>query len=66
MTKRKYLDFYEVPLRLEGKANGLYGFVNITHMREIDRKRIDGNCLGVATNQCFDDIIKAITKNLSY
>lgn len=63
--KRKYLDFYEVPLRLEGKPNGLYGFVNVMHIREIDRKRIDSACQGIATDKCFDDIIKAINKNLT-
>lgn len=65
IEKRKYLDFYEVPLRLEGKQNGLYGFVNVMHLKEIDRKRIDSSCLGIATEKCFDDIIKAINKNLS-
>lgn len=64
VQKRKYLDFYEVPLRLEGKANGLYGFVNVMHIREIDRKRIDSKCVGVATNKCFDEVINAINKNL--
>lgn len=65
VIKKKYLDFYEVPLKLEGKEKGLYGFVNIMHMREIDRKRIDSQCLGKATKKCFDDIIQAINKNLS-
>lgn len=64
-TKNKYLDFYEIPLRLEGNANGLYGFVNIMHIRAIDRKRIDSNCLGIATDKCFENIIKAINKNLN-
>lgn len=63
--KKKYLDFYEVPLRLEGNANGLYGFVNVMHIRGIDRKRIDSKCLGIATDKCFENIIKAIIKNLS-
>lgn len=65
MMKKKYLGFYEVPLRLEGNTNGLYGFVNVMHIREIDRKRIDSNCLGIATDECFEKIIKAIIKNLS-
>lgn len=64
-TKNKYLDFYEIPLRLEGNANGLYGFVNVMHIRAIDRKRIDSNCLGIATDKCFENIIKAINKNLN-
>ena len=65
IEKRQYLDFYEVPLKLEGKQNGLYGFVNVMHLREIDRKRIDSSCLGIATEKCFEEIIKAINKNLS-
>ena len=65
VEKRKYLDFYEVPLRLEGKPNGLFGFVNVMHLREIDRKRIDSKCQGIATDKCFNDIIKAINRNLS-
>ena len=64
ITKRKYLDFYEIPLRLEGRPSGLYGFVNVMHIREIDRKRIDSHCVGIATDKCFDDIISAINKNL--
>lgn len=65
IEKRKYLDFYEVPLRLEGNADGLYGFVNVMHLREIDRKRINGSCVGIATEKCFSNVIKAINKNLS-
>ena len=64
--KNKYLDFYEIPLRLEGNSNGIYGFVNVMHIRAIDRKRIDSKCLGIATDKCFDNIIKAINKNLSF
>lgn len=64
VEKRKYLDFYEVPLHLE-RDNGLYGFVNIMHIREIDRKRIDSQCVGIATNECFRNILSAINKNLS-
>lgn len=63
--KRKYLDFYEVPLRLETNPLGLYGFVNVMHLREIDRKRIDSKCQGIATDKCFENIIKAINMNLS-
>ena len=53
-----------MPLRLENNPSGLYGFVNVMHLREIDRKRIDGSCRGIATDQCFKNIIKAINKNL--
>ena len=62
--KRKYLGQYEIPLKLEGKENGLYGFINVMHMREIDRKRIDSSKVGVATEECFEQVIKAINKNL--
>ncbi len=65
INKKKYLDFYEVPLELEGEPGSIYGFVNVMHIREIDRKRIDSKCMGVATDKCFDNIIKAINKNLS-
>lgn len=65
VNKNKYLDFYEVPLRLEANTSGLYGFVNVMHIRGIDRKRIDSKCLGIATDKCFDNIIKAINRNLS-
>lgn len=63
--KPKYLDFYEVPLKLEENEDGLYGFVNVMHIREIDKKRIDSKCLGKATDKCFEKIIKAINRNLS-
>lgn len=62
--KRKYLGQYEIPLKLEGKETGLYGFINIMHMREIDRKRIDSRKVGVATEKCFNEVIKAINQNL--
>ena len=62
--KKKYLGQYEIPLNLEGKATGLYGFINIMHMREIDRKRIDSRKVGIATEKCFSDVIKAINQNL--
>lgn len=61
---KKYLDFYEVPLRLEGDSQGLYGFVNVMHLREIDRKRIDGPCVGKATEECYKKVISAINQNL--
>ena len=63
-TIKKYLDFYEVPLRLEGNSRGLYGFINVMHLREIDRKRIDGCCVGKATEECYKNVISAINKNL--
>ena len=63
-VKRKYLDFYEIPLRLQGENDRIHGFVNIMHIREIDRKRIDSRCVGMATDKCYEDIIKAINKNL--
>lgn len=62
---KKYLDFYEIPLRLEGDENSLYGFVNIMHIRSIDRKRICGKCQGKTTKECFENIIDAINRNLS-
>lgn len=62
--KRKYLGQYEIPLKLEGKETGLYGFINIMHMREIDRKRIDSRKVGIATEKCFNEVIKAINQNL--
>lgn len=62
--KRKYLGQYEIPLKLEGKETGLYGFINVMHMREIDRKRIDSRKVGIATEKCFEEVIKAINKNL--
>lgn len=63
-VKRKYLGQYEIPLKLEGKETGLYGFINVMHMREIDRKRIDSREVGVATEKCFEQVIKAINQNL--
>ena len=64
VEKIKYLDFYEIPLKLETKEKGIYGFVNVMHVRAIDRKRIDSICLGKATEKCFENIIKALNKNL--
>ena len=62
--KKKYLGRYEVPLKLEGNETGLYGFINVMHMREIDRKRIDSGKVGIATEKCFENVIKAINQNL--
>lgn len=63
-VKRKYLGQYEIPLKLEGKETGLYGFINVMHMREIDRKRIDSRKVGIATEKCFEEVINAINQNL--
>lgn len=63
-VKRKYLGQYEIPLKLEGEESGLYGFINVMHMKEIDRKRIDSHKVGVATEKCFEQVIKAININL--
>lgn len=62
--KRKYLGHYEIPLKLEENETGLYGFINVMHLREIDRKRIDGKKVGVATEECFEQVMKAVNKNL--
>lgn len=62
--KRKYLGQYEIPLKLEEKETRLYGFVNVMHMREIDRKRIDSRKVGIATEKCFEEVVKAINKIL--
>lgn len=64
-TKKKYLDFYEVPLKIKENTDGLYGFVNVMHIREIDRKRITGGRVATATDECFKNIINAIYKNLN-
>ena len=63
-TKRKYLGQYEVPLKLEATDNRIYGFINVMHIREIDRKRIDSCKIGIATEECFTQVINAINKNL--
>ena len=62
---RKYLDYYEVPIVIEDKSCGeIYGFVNIAHIREIDRKRICSRKTATITKDCFKDIKTAISKNL--
>ena len=62
---RKYLDYYEVPIVIEDKTGGeIYGFVNIAHIREIDRKRICSRKTATITKDCFKDIKTAISKNL--
>lgn len=63
VSKRKYLGDYEVPLRLEGDEKRLQGVINIMHLREIDRKRIESRKLGIVTEQCFGQVIKAINRN---
>ncbi len=63
VCKRKYLGSYEVPLILEENEKRLQGVVNVMHLREIDRKRIDSRKLGIATEQCFEQVIKAINRN---
>ena len=62
---RKYLDYYEVPIVIEDKSGGnIHGFVNIAHIREIDRKRICSRKTATITKDCFKDIKTAISKNL--
>ena len=62
---RKYLDYYEIPVVIEAGANQqICGFVNIAHIREIDRKRISSRKSATITKECFKDIKNAITKNL--
>lgn len=61
-VSEKVLDFYEVPLYIEGKRE-IYGFVNVTQLRAIDRKRIHRNCNATVTQKCFNRIIEAIEKN---
>lgn len=60
----EYLGNYEVPLKLEGNEEGIYGFVNVMHMREIDRKRIASSKVGIANETCFKQVISAIERNL--
>jgi len=62
--ERKYLGFYEIPLRLKEGRDQLYGFVNIGQIRAIDRKRIEGAKVGEATDECFGQILQAINRNL--
>ena len=38
--------------------NAIDGFVNVMHLREINRKRIDGPCCDIATDKCFNNIIR--------
>lgn len=63
-VKRRYFGQYEIPLKLEGKETGLFGFINVMHMREIGRKRIDSRKIGIATEKCFEEVINAINQNL--
>ncbi|MDO5415647.1 MAG: hypothetical protein Q4F29_00485, partial [Lachnospiraceae bacterium] len=62
--KRKYLGRYEVPLELEESTSELHGFINVMHLREIDRKRIDSRKIGIVTKQCFEKVIHAVIENL--
>ena len=56
-SRIKYLDYYEVPITIEnGCKQQINGFVNVAHIREIDRKRICSTKLAVVTNECFKDI----------
>lgn len=62
---RKYLDYYEIPIAIENNnICDISGFVNVAHIREIDRKRICSKKVAIITNDCFIDIKKAISKNL--
>lgn len=62
---KKYLDYYEIPVIIEdGYYQKIGGFVNIAHIREIDRKRICCKKSAIITKDCFRDIKNAITRNL--
>ena len=64
-NRKKYLDYYEVPIVIENKSSKkIWGFVNIAHIREIDRKRITNKKIAIITQDCFKDIKNAINKNL--
>ncbi|MEE0294940.1 MAG: type II toxin-antitoxin system PemK/MazF family toxin [Eubacterium sp.] len=64
-SRIKYLDYYEAPITIEnGYKQQINGFVNVAHIKEIDRKRICSTKLAIVTNGCFKDIRSAILKNL--
>lgn len=63
--RKKYLDYYEVPIVIEDNSSKkIWGFVNIAHIREIDRKRITDKKIAIITEDCFNEIKSAINKNL--
>lgn len=62
---KKYLDYYEIPIILNSNSERkIYGFVNVAHIREIDRKRICSSKIATITDECFINIKRAISKNL--
>lgn len=64
-TEKKYLDYYEVPLVLESyNGKPIYGFVNVAHIKEIDRKRISQSSSAKITTECLANIKSALIKNL--
>ena len=65
VTEKKYLGSHEIPLILEGDNSSLYGFVNAAQIRAIDRKRISGAKRGVATPECYRQVIRVINNILS-
>lgn len=64
--KERKLDFYEVEIQIESNAKyPVRGIANVVHMREISKKRLVKFPVAKITDDTYNNIIKAINKNLS-
>ena len=65
-TIERFLDFYEVEVQIESSASyPIHGIANVVHMREVSKKRLAKTPVATITDQTYNDIASAISKNIS-
>ena len=65
-TIERFLDFYEVEVQIESSASyPIHGIANVVHMREVSKIRLAKTPVATITDQTYNDIASAISKNIS-
>ncbi len=60
------LNFYEIPIEVEdGSLSGIYGVANVTHIRELSKKRLSSVPIAKVTENTYNKIVNATIKNIS-
>lgn len=61
---KKYLDYYEIPIELECVyTQQVKGFINIAHLIDIDKKRLEITPVAKITKDNFKNVLNAININ---
>ena len=65
-TTERELDFYEVEVQGESVSSyPIHGIANVVHLREVSKKRLSKTPVAIVTENTYNDIVNAITKNIS-